>query len=143
MGREGEIIPIPYCNVHLKSGDGALKVVKHPIAGKCLVARYRLPAKYKIVFHGKRGRCQTCDKEDRAISYYPPNKDTGRNKDSNGNISVNYNGVLNPGGTGDMIQYAACPGPGERQNMRSTFHYWGIRNGTIGGLEFMTLEPIP
>merc|ERR1712013_457328 len=56
---------------------------------------------------------------------------------------MGYNGVLNPGGTGDMIQYAVCPGPGERQNMRSTFHCWGIRNGTIGGLEFMTLEPIP
>jgi hypothetical protein len=37
--REGEPVPIPYCDVHLKSGDGALKVVRHPIAGKCLVAR--------------------------------------------------------------------------------------------------------
>ncbi len=37
--REGEPVPIPYCKVHMKSGDGALKVVKHPIAGKCLVAR--------------------------------------------------------------------------------------------------------
>ena len=73
-----------------KKGDGALKVVKHPIAGKCLVARFHLPAKYKIVFHGKRGPCR---KEDRAISYYPPHKDTGRNTDSYGNMSVNYNGV--------------------------------------------------
>lgn len=38
--REGEPVPIPYCDVHLKSGDGALKIAKHPIAGKCLVARY-------------------------------------------------------------------------------------------------------
>jgi len=37
--REGEPIPVPYCKVHMKSGDGALKVVHHPIAGKCLVAR--------------------------------------------------------------------------------------------------------
>jgi len=37
--REGEPIPVPYCEVHMKSGDGALKVVHHPIAGKCLVAR--------------------------------------------------------------------------------------------------------
>ncbi len=37
--REGEPVPVPYCKVHMKSGDGALKVVKHPIAGKCLVAR--------------------------------------------------------------------------------------------------------
>jgi len=37
--REGEPVPIPYCDLHLKSGDGALKVVRHPFAGKCLVAR--------------------------------------------------------------------------------------------------------
>ena len=55
----------------------------------------------------------------------------------------NYNGVLNPGRTGDVIQYAGCPGPNERQNMRSTFQYYGLRNGIIGGLEFVTLMPIP
>lgn len=27
-------------------------------------------------------------------------------------------------------------------NYRSTFKYWGIRNGTIGGLEFITIEAI-
>jgi hypothetical protein len=55
----------------------------------------------------------------------------------------NYNGVLNPGGTGDVVQYAACPGPNERQNMRSFFQYFGLRNGEIGGLEFVTLMPVP
>ena len=39
QSREGEPIPIPYCDVHMKSGDGAIKVVSHPFAGKCLVAR--------------------------------------------------------------------------------------------------------
>mmetsp|Transcript_2243 Transcript_2243/g.4826 ORF Transcript_2243/g.4826 Transcript_2243/m.4826 type:complete len:273 (-) Transcript_2243:194-1012(-) len=140
--REGEPVPIPYCNKHLESGDGALKVVDHPFAGKCLVARYDLPSKYRIVFWGKRGRCANCSKEDRAISFYPPDSTTGRNKDADGNVRDNYNGVLNPGGTGDLIQYAACPGPNERQNMRSTFQYWGVRNGDVGGLEFITLEPV-
>ncbi len=37
--REGEPIPVPYCNVHLKYGDGCLKVVNVPNVGKCLVAR--------------------------------------------------------------------------------------------------------
>lgn len=37
--REGEPVAIPYCQRHMNSGDGALKVVHHPIAGKCLVAR--------------------------------------------------------------------------------------------------------
>ena len=91
--------------------------------------RYDLPAKYRIAFWGKRGRCQPCDKEDRAISYFPPDKISGRNKEKDGTTkSNNYNGVLNPGDTGDVIQYAACPGPNERQNMRSTFQYFGKRN---------------
>ena len=37
--REGEPVPIPYCDAHLDSADGALKVVNHPFAGKALVAR--------------------------------------------------------------------------------------------------------
>jgi len=141
--REDEPLPIPYCEMHLKHGDGALKVVPHPFAGKCLVARYDLPPKYKIAFWGNRGPCKNCSEEDRAISYYPPDRHTGKNKDADGTIRTNYNGVLNPGGTGDLIQFAACPGPGERQNMRSTFQYWGVRNGKIGGLEFVTLDSIP
>jgi len=63
-----------------------------------------------------------CSDEDRSISYYPPDKRTGRNKEKDGTRRVNYNGVLNPEGTGDLIQYAACPGPNERQNMRYIFH---------------------
>lgn len=141
--REGEPILIPYCDVHLRCGDGALTVVNHPFAGKCLVARRPLPPNYRIAFHGVRGRCLQSHKEDRAISFYPPDRRTGKNCDSNGNNVVKYNGVLNPDGTGDYIQYAACPGPDERQNMKSTFQYWGVRNGKIGGLEFVTLESIP
>ena len=34
----------------------------------------------------------------------------------------NYNGVLNPI-KGDLVQFAACPGPGERQNMRYVLLY--------------------
>ena len=138
--REGERVPIPYCDAHLASGDGALKVVDHPFAGKCLVARYDLPAKYRMVYWGNRGPCDGCDKEDRAISYYPPDAKTGRKKA--GDVD-GYNGVLNPGGTGDIVQYAACPGPNERQNMRSTCQYWGKWNGKLGGLEFITLEAVP
>ena len=83
------------------------------------VHRFDLPEKYRMVYWGYRGKCASCTKEDRAISYYPPNKCTGRNKDIAGNkVTNNYNGVLNPTNTGDVIQYAACPGPNERQNMR-------------------------
>lgn len=146
--REGEPIPIPYCDIHLKTGDGALKVVSHPFAGKALVARFDLPPKYRIAYWGIRGRCQSCDKEDRAISFYPPDPITGSNIDSkvDGGRTLkrnNYNGVLNPGDTGDIVQYAACPGPDEKQNMKSTFQYFGLRNGDIGGLEFITVAEVP
>ena len=146
--REGEPIPIPYCEKHLKSGDGALKVVLHPLFGKALVARYDLPTKYRMAYWGIRGKCASCDVEDRAISFYPPNPKTGTNIDPKveGGRTLkrhNYNGVLNPGRTGDVIQYAGCPGPNEKQNMRSTFQYYGLRNGIIGGLEFVTLVPVP
>ncbi|KAL3817520.1 hypothetical protein ACHAXA_003693 [Cyclostephanos tholiformis] len=146
--REGEPIPIPYCDRHLKTGDGALKEVKHPFFGKALVARYDLPKSYRMAYWGVRGRCQSCDVEDRAISFYPPDPRTGSNIDPRveGGRTLkrhNYNGVLNPGGTGDLIQYAGCPGTNEVQNMRSTFQYFGLRNGIIGGLEFVTLMPVP
>ena len=143
--REGEPIPIPYCHRHLKHGDHAFKVVHQPLAGKCLVARFELPARYRMVFYGIRGKCPPSYKEDRSISYYPPHPVTGSNCYPNTRTLKrnNYNGVLNPAGTGDLLQYAACPGPTERQNIRSTFRYWGKRNGHLGGLEFVTLEPIP
>ena len=143
--REGEPIPVPYCSLHLKSGDSALKVVSHKVAGKCLVARFDLPARYRMAFYGIRGKCASADKEDRSISFYPPHPRTGSNFNPNTRTLKrnNYNGVLNPEGTGDVLQYAACPGPNERQNIKSTFRYWGMRNGYMGGLEFITIEPIP
>jgi len=143
--REGEPIPIPYCHHHLKVGDYALKVVDHKLAGKCLVARFDLPPRYRMAFHGIRGKCKPSNQEDRSISYYPPHPVTGSNYFPNTRTLKrhNYNGVLNPTNTGDILQYAACPGPTERQNVRSTFRYWGKRNGIHGGLEFLTIEPIP
>jgi hypothetical protein len=142
--REGEPIPIPYCRAHLRAGDGAVRVVKIQGEEKCLVARHDLPKNYRLAFWGQRGKCPTSDKDDRAISFYPPDARTGKNRDENGVLRThNYNGALNPDKTGDVIQYAACPGPTERQNMRSTFQYWGVRNGQMGGLEFVTLEAIP
>ena len=62
--REGEPIPVPYCDKHLKSGDGALRVVTHPLFGKALVARYDLPANYRMAYWGIRGKCASCDVED-------------------------------------------------------------------------------
>mmetsp|Transcript_12469 Transcript_12469/g.20702 ORF Transcript_12469/g.20702 Transcript_12469/m.20702 type:complete len:272 (+) Transcript_12469:84-899(+) len=142
--REGEPIPIPYCDVHLTCGDGAIRRVSHPFAGHCLVASHDLPKNYRMVLWGYRGKCNPCDKEDRSVSFYPPHAKTGRNfvPFTKTLRTDNYNGVLNPKDTGDLLQFASCPGPTERQNMRSTFQYFGLRNGHMAGLEYVTLEPI-
>jgi hypothetical protein len=125
--REGEPIPIPYCQRHLMAGDGALKVVQHPFAGQCLVARFDLPRRYRLAFHGIRGQCATSDREDRSLSFYPPDPVTGSNYYTEGAAKIrkinNYNGVVNPKGTGDILQF-------------------GNRNGRTGGMEFVTTEPI-
>ena len=71
--REGE--PIPGV---IKAVVGAFEVVSHTFAGKALVVRYDLPAKYHVAYRGKRRKCLPSDKEDRAISYNPPNEITGR-----------------------------------------------------------------
>jgi len=145
--REGEPIPIPYCQRHLKCRDGALKIVHLPGIGRCLVACFHLPRGYQLVFHGNRGKCPTSDRDDHCMSFYPPNPITGSNYHTEDGIckqkTNNYNGVLNPTETGDLLQFAACPGPSERQNVKSKFQYFGIRNGSYGGLEFVTIEDIP
>jgi hypothetical protein len=43
--------PIPYCGIHRRVGDQALRVVPHPNKdwGKLLVARFPLPRGYKMV----------------------------------------------------------------------------------------------
>ena len=56
---EGED-PIPYCGVHLRAGDGLLRVVQHATDdshGALLVARRALPKGYRMVYWGNRTRC--------------------------------------------------------------------------------------
>ena len=40
-------LPVPMCQTHMRAGDGALKVVSHPVFGKILIARYDLPKGYR------------------------------------------------------------------------------------------------
>ena len=126
--REGEgDDPIPYCGVHLKAGDGNLRVVQHGLdaaQGLLLVARRDLPAGYRMVYWGARTRCPYLYQEDRCLLF---------DKAGCGN-----NGVINPGEgalakRGSLLQFAACPGPDERANMRGTRRYFGRRNGTLAG----------
>lgn len=70
-------LPVPLCRTHMSAGDGALKVVNHPMFGKILVARCDLPKGYRAVYWGFRKRCgYALDNdgnviEDRAVSFAP------------------------------------------------------------------------
>ena len=127
-------VPVPYCKQHLASGDGALRVVQHPTRpeiGKILVARFDIPKGYRMVYWGIRRRdkdCTSVDKEDHTMCFYPTPDD--------------YNGNIDPSGTGDIMQFAGSPGPGERINMRCTPVHYGHRNGEVVGREFITTLPI-
>ena len=129
--------PVPYCEKHLRWGDGAFKVHKHPKGyGKILVARYNLPKGYRMVYHGVRkttGQDADLDPdEDRTLWFYP------------GNDSERVNGYIDPSPCpGSVLQFAANGGPGEVANIRQSNRGFGRRNGDYAGMEYVSTMPIP
>ena len=123
--------PVPYCADHLRRGDPCLREIKGTPYGSILVARRALPKGYRMVYWGSRSRCpMLIDGEDRCLLF---------DKKGCGN-----NGVINPTDhAGSVLQFASCPGPGERANMKGTGRYFGQRNGTMAGRAYVALEPIP
>ena len=117
---------IPYCEFHLREGDGALEVVDHPTVGKIVVARVDLEKGYKMVHWGKRCRWRGCKGHDKAMSFRP-----------NG-------GVIDPSGfKGQQVQYMACPGPSERSNTKVTTVCFGkTYDRNLVGREIETTEPL-
>ena len=97
--REGEPLPIPYCEQHLESGDGAFKVVEHPKIkqlGKILVARFDLPAGYQMCFWGDRAACPWVFEDDRTLQY------------KSGKARRHPNGVIDPSKRlGSLLQVGA------------------------------------
>ena len=111
-----------------QKGDGAFRVVPHPVAGQVLVANFDIPKGYKTVFWGTRKRWRdTKEGEDYAMTFR-----------SNG-------GVIDPTThkEGSQMQFMSCPGPNERMNMRSTNEFFGAtyEKGLVGR-EFLVTEDV-
>mmetsp|Transcript_69662 Transcript_69662/g.123328 ORF Transcript_69662/g.123328 Transcript_69662/m.123328 type:complete len:220 (+) Transcript_69662:62-721(+) len=130
--------PVPYCRHHAKHGDGAVRVASHPVCGKILVARHRLPKGYRIVYHGARRTSGRDDDkvdwdEDRTLWFYPEGREEGRS-----------NGYIDPTShKGSVLQFAACVGPGELVNIRQSGRGYGRRDGDYAGMEYVTTMPVP
>jgi hypothetical protein len=128
--------PVPYCEKHLIRGDGALRVVNHPVCGKILIARHSLPKGYRIVYHGNRRTVgkddhKVDDDEDRTLWFYRQPGDQ-------------INGYIDPTGcTGSILQFAGNIGPDESVNIRQSQRSYGRHNGDYAGMEYKTTMPVP
>eukprot|EP00949_MAST-11_sp_MAST-11-sp1_P005316 g5316.t1 len=126
--------PIPYCRRHLTSGDGAVKVVDHPNKnfGKILVARYKLPKKYRLLYWGKRERItpQNEKDDDRQIHFFLDD--------------VRQYGCIMPGKfLGSVLQFASCPGPGELQTLATTSTHFGTKTSELAARMYQLTRDVP
>jgi hypothetical protein len=118
---------LPYCAEHLRRGDEALRVVKHPVFGdKILIATRDLPKGYKTVYFGERKTWRECGRAGR---------DHAMHFRSGG-------GVIDPCplGMAAQLQFMSNPGPNEVSNNRSTNVFFGDTRSpknTIVGREFI------
>jgi hypothetical protein len=135
--REGEPSPIPYCERHLQAGDGALRVVNHPVKalGKVLVARLPLPVGYQMCFWGDRTLCPYTFEDDRTLQY------------KSGKQRKHPNGVIDPSRhPGSLLQFMSSPGVEELQTVRSCSGpgaYFGTHNGARVGQRCRTVMSVP
>ena len=122
---------LPLCQKHLRQGDEAVKVVKHPnkAIGKILVAARDLPKGYRMVYWGKR------------VAWH---KLKGRREDYSMTFLEN-GGVIDPvGQKGQQTMYMSCPGPQEVSNVKSTNECFGrARDDGLVGRVFETTMPVP
>ena len=125
---------IPYCRRHLKHGDGAVKVVNHPntCMGKILVARFKLPQKYRLLYWGKREpiTSKNAKNDDRQIHFFLD--------------GVRQYGCIMPGKfPGSVLQFASCPGPHELQTLATTSDHFGTRNSEMAARMYQLTRDVP
>jgi len=96
---------LPYCSKHLRVGDEAFVKVLHPdpSIGHILVARVSLPVGYYAVFWGHCVPSRTSTRREKSHDYLME-FDDDRNIDP----------TAFPG---SVLQFAACPGPDELDNL--------------------------
>eukprot|EP00636_Phaeomonas_parva_P006662 CAMPEP_0118867146 /NCGR_PEP_ID=MMETSP1163-20130328/10837_1 /TAXON_ID=124430 /ORGANISM="Phaeomonas parva, Strain CCMP2877" /LENGTH=253 /DNA_ID=CAMNT_0006801527 /DNA_START=64 /DNA_END=825 /DNA_ORIENTATION=- len=136
---------IPYCKVHFKRGDSAVKVVAHDehpeIFGNVLVATQDLPKGYKFIYWGDLLRSSELRKRQHAMEHvieFCPNPYTNQ-----------VRGTIDPTAhpEGSVLQYAMMPGPGECVNMAPTWTHFGRygKNGRtpLAARVYKLTRPVP
>lgn len=117
---------VPYCKPCMKTGDPSLKVAKHPIAGKILVAGRDLPKGYRLALWG---RCTTQNKM--------------KEKQMEWAFDLGNGWMLDPTPEkGSMVQYCACAGPNEVAAVASSSSKRG-KGDKYGSWAFYIKEDLP
>lgn len=88
---------VVYCKECMRTGDPALKVVSHPLAGKCLVAARDLPKGYRVALWGHARRQK--DMTSKAMEW---------------GFDITGGWFLDPTKCkGSLVQFCPCAGPNE------------------------------
>jgi len=116
---------VPYCTLHMKTGDPSLKVVAHPRAGKILVAARTLPKGYRMALWGLLRKPKNMTEQAMEWAF-----------------KLGDGRMLDPTDfTGSMVQFCACPGPNEAAAMQATSHQEMKKE--YGSWVFCTREQLP
>lgn len=88
---------LPYCKACLRGGDPALKKVKHPKYGHCLIAQRALKKGYQVAWWGRRISAKKLPSKSWDWALMTPR------------------GIVDavPFRTGSLLQFCQCPGPTE------------------------------
>jgi len=117
---------VPYCSQHMRTGDPSLRTVKHPRAGKILIAARALPKGYRMALWGK------LKKHDKVSD-----------KGMEWAFDIRDGWMLDPTPCkASMLQYCACPGPNEAAAVNATT-ISKTTGGKYGSWAFITGRPVP
>lgn len=117
---------VPYCKKCMRSGDPSLKVVKHRLAGKILVAARTLPKCYRIALWGPQVRKKDMPAEGLEWAFH-----------------ITKQWAIDPTSCkGSLVQFCPCPGPNEAAALLST-PVSATPGMAYGSWAFITRERIP
>jgi len=95
---------VPYCKRHMNIGDPSFKVVKHPLAGKILVAARTLPKGYRIALWGPQRRKKEMSAEGMEWAFH-----------------ITKQWMIDPTSCkGSLVQFCPCAGPNEAAALLTT-----------------------
>mmetsp|Transcript_111157 Transcript_111157/g.321306 ORF Transcript_111157/g.321306 Transcript_111157/m.321306 type:complete len:223 (+) Transcript_111157:101-769(+) len=117
---------VPYCKDHMRSGDPSFRVVKHPKAGKILVAARDLPRGYRVSLWGLLKRKK--DVTAKAMEWA---------------FDITGGWFIDPTKChGSLVQFCPCPGPNEAAALNVLADSM-CKGGKYGSWGFILGQPLP